>query len=67
MANQAVVLSTGSRATIPKVTGLIETRPWTNRDATGAKRAPSSFAIMGDGAVDARWHMPGGLWEPRLL
>jgi pyruvate/2-oxoglutarate dehydrogenase complex dihydrolipoamide dehydrogenase (E3) component len=51
VAKQAVVLSTGSRATIPKVTGLIETQPWTNRDTTGAKRAPSSLAIMGDGAV----------------
>ncbi len=48
---QAVVLSTGSRATIPNVKGLTETQPWTNRDATGAKRAPNSLAIMGDGAV----------------
>ena len=51
VAKQAVVLSTGSRATIPKVKGLTEAQPWTNRDATGAKRAPSSLAIMGDGAV----------------
>ena len=39
VAKQAVVLSTGSRAAIPKVKGLIETQPWTNRDATAAKRA----------------------------
>ena len=51
VAKQAVVLSTGSRATIPKVKGLTEAQPWTNRNATGAKRAPSSLAIMGDGAV----------------
>jgi pyruvate/2-oxoglutarate dehydrogenase complex dihydrolipoamide dehydrogenase (E3) component len=50
VAKQAVVLSTGSRATIPKVKGLTEAQPWTNRNATGA-RAPSSLAIMGDGAV----------------
>jgi pyruvate/2-oxoglutarate dehydrogenase complex dihydrolipoamide dehydrogenase (E3) component len=29
VANQAVVLSTGSRATIPKVKGLTEAQPWT--------------------------------------
>jgi pyruvate/2-oxoglutarate dehydrogenase complex dihydrolipoamide dehydrogenase (E3) component len=51
VAKQAVVLSTGSRATIPKVKGLTEAQPWTNRNATGAKKAPSSLAIMGDGAV----------------
>jgi pyruvate/2-oxoglutarate dehydrogenase complex dihydrolipoamide dehydrogenase (E3) component len=49
VAKQAVVLSTGSRATIPK--GLTEAQPWTNRDATGAKITPTSLAIMGDGAV----------------
>lgn len=48
IAKQAVV---GSRATIPKVKGLTEAQPWTNRNATGAKRGPSSLAIMGDGAV----------------
>ena len=51
MANQAVVLSTGSRARIPDVKGLTEAQPWTNRNATGPKRAPSSLAIMGDGVV----------------
>jgi pyruvate/2-oxoglutarate dehydrogenase complex dihydrolipoamide dehydrogenase (E3) component len=51
VANQAVVLSIGSRTTIPNVKGLIEAQPWTNSDATGANRAPSSLAIMGDGAV----------------
>jgi pyruvate/2-oxoglutarate dehydrogenase complex dihydrolipoamide dehydrogenase (E3) component len=51
VANQAVVLSTGSRARIPDIKGLTESQPWTNRNATGAKTAPSSLAIMGDGAV----------------
>lgn len=51
LANQAVVLSTGTRAKIPNVKGLTEAQPWTNRDATGAKRVPSSLAIMGDGPV----------------
>jgi dihydrolipoamide dehydrogenase len=51
VANQAVVLSTGSRARIPDVRGLTEAQPWTNRNATGAKTAPSSLAIIGDGPV----------------
>jgi pyruvate/2-oxoglutarate dehydrogenase complex dihydrolipoamide dehydrogenase (E3) component len=51
VANQAVVLSTGSRARIPDVKGLTEAQPWTNRNATSAKTAPSSLAIMGDGVV----------------
>ncbi len=51
VANKAVVLSTGTRATIPKVKGLTEAQPWTNRNATGAKKVPSSLAIMGDGPV----------------
>ena len=52
VANQAVVLSTGTRASIDrKVKGLTEAQPWTNRNATGAKKVPSSLAIMGDGPV----------------
>jgi pyruvate/2-oxoglutarate dehydrogenase complex dihydrolipoamide dehydrogenase (E3) component len=52
VANKAVVLSTGTKARIdPKVKGLIEAQPWTNRNATGAKKVPSSLAIMGDGPV----------------
>ena len=52
VANKAVVLSTGTRARMdPKVKGLTEAQPWTNRNATGAKKVPSSLAIMGDGPV----------------
>jgi dihydrolipoamide dehydrogenase len=49
VANKAVVLDTGTRARIdPKVKGFTEVQPWTNRDATGAKKVPSLLAIMGD-------------------
>jgi pyruvate/2-oxoglutarate dehydrogenase complex dihydrolipoamide dehydrogenase (E3) component len=52
VANHAVVLSTGSSAVIPsQVKGLVESRPWTSRNATSSKKAPNSLAIMGDGAV----------------
>ncbi len=30
---------------------MTEAQPWTNRNATGAKKVPSSLAIMGDGPV----------------
>ena len=52
VANHAVVLSTGSRAAIPsQIKGLVEAHPWTSRNATSAKKAPRSLAIIGDGAV----------------
>jgi pyruvate/2-oxoglutarate dehydrogenase complex dihydrolipoamide dehydrogenase (E3) component len=45
-------LSTGSSSAIPsQVQGLVEARPWTSRNATSAKKAPHSLAIIGDGAV----------------
>ena len=45
-------MSTGSRAAIPsQIKGLVEAHPWTSRNATSAKKAPRSLAIIGDGAV----------------
>ena len=40
VARKAVVVATGSSATIPPVPGLAEARPWTNIEATTAKQAP---------------------------
>ncbi len=52
VANHAVVLRTGSRGAIPsQIKGLVEAHPWTSRNATSAKKAPRSLAIIGDGAV----------------
>jgi pyruvate/2-oxoglutarate dehydrogenase complex dihydrolipoamide dehydrogenase (E3) component len=51
IAGRAVVLATGSRALIPSVPGLAEARPWTNVEATTAKRVPESLAILGGGVV----------------
>ena len=48
---QAVVICTGSRAHIPDIPGLAECKPWTNREATSAKRAPRRLVILGGGAV----------------
>ncbi|HEV7812630.1 MAG TPA: NAD(P)/FAD-dependent oxidoreductase [Leifsonia sp.] len=50
-ATQAVVVSTGSMAVLPDIPGLAEVRAWTSREATSAKRAPASLAIVGGGVV----------------
>jgi pyruvate/2-oxoglutarate dehydrogenase complex dihydrolipoamide dehydrogenase (E3) component len=50
-ARQAVVVCTGSRATIPDIPGLVEARPWTSREAVSAKKVPRRMAILGGGVV----------------
>ncbi|MBF5046222.1 NAD(P)/FAD-dependent oxidoreductase [Aggregicoccus sp. 17bor-14] len=50
-AQRAVVLATGSRARVPEVPGLRDARPWTNREATAAKRVPRRLLVVGGGAV----------------
>jgi pyruvate/2-oxoglutarate dehydrogenase complex dihydrolipoamide dehydrogenase (E3) component len=51
VARRAVVVATGSGPLIPPIDGLREARPWTNRDATTAKRAPERLAVLGGGVV----------------
>ncbi|MGA8762452.1 MAG: SDR family NAD(P)-dependent oxidoreductase [Candidatus Sulfotelmatobacter sp.] len=51
VARHAVVLSTGSRSTIPDVPGLVQASPWSSRNATSAKKVPQRLAILGDGTV----------------
>lgn len=51
IAHHAVVLCTGSSPTIPDIPGLVQAKPWTSRDATGAKKVPKRLAIIGDGPV----------------
>src|SRR5690606_26880830 len=50
-ARHAVVVATGSVATIPPIEGLAESEPWTSREATSAKQPPGSLAIIGGGVV----------------
>ena len=50
-ANHAVVVSTGSAARMPDIPGLIDAKPWSSREATSAKTAPASLAIIGGGVV----------------
>ncbi len=51
VARQAVVVATGSSATIPPLPGLAEAGPWTNVEATTAKHVPGRLAILGGGVV----------------
>jgi pyruvate/2-oxoglutarate dehydrogenase complex dihydrolipoamide dehydrogenase (E3) component len=50
-ARQAVVLAPGTAASIPRIPGLREADPWTNREATTAKAIPRSLLVLGGGVV----------------
>jgi dihydrolipoamide dehydrogenase len=50
-ANRAVVVATGSRAAMPPIPGLRESKPWSNREATTAESVPGSLLILGGGVV----------------
>ena len=52
-ARHAVVVGTGSDPMLPDIPGLLDADPWTPRDATSARTAPESLAIIGGGAVAA--------------
>ena len=50
-ARQAVVLATGTTASIPPVDGLREATPWTSRDVTNLCELPARVAVIGGGVV----------------
>ncbi|AUY54588.1 NAD(P)/FAD-dependent oxidoreductase [Streptomyces sp. CB01881] len=51
-ARHAVAVCTGSRPVLPEgVPGLVEARPWTNREATGSPTVPGRLAVIGGGVV----------------
>lgn len=50
-ARHAVVLATGTRASIPPIPGLREALPWTSRDATNMHELPQRVAVIGGGVV----------------
>jgi pyruvate/2-oxoglutarate dehydrogenase complex dihydrolipoamide dehydrogenase (E3) component len=51
MARHAVVIATGTTASIPPVEGLREARPWTSRDVTNLREVPGRVAVIGGGVV----------------
>ncbi|HLH47661.1 MAG TPA: NAD(P)/FAD-dependent oxidoreductase, partial [Acidimicrobiales bacterium] len=50
-ARHAVVVATGSTATIPAVDGLRDARPWISRDVTNLREVPRRLAVIGGGVV----------------
>ncbi|MBA3261383.1 MAG: NAD(P)/FAD-dependent oxidoreductase [Thermoleophilaceae bacterium] len=50
-AGRAVVVATGSGPAMPPVEGLEDAKPWTNEEATTAKRPPGRLTILGGGVV----------------
>ncbi|HZA90515.1 MAG TPA: NAD(P)/FAD-dependent oxidoreductase [Solirubrobacterales bacterium] len=51
VARRAIVVATGSSPAMPPIDGLAEAKPWGNREATTAKRAPRSLVVLGGGFV----------------
>ena len=50
-ARHAVVLATGTTATVPDVPGLRAALPWTSRDVTNLHEVPRRVAVLGGGVV----------------
>jgi pyruvate/2-oxoglutarate dehydrogenase complex dihydrolipoamide dehydrogenase (E3) component len=50
-ARKAVILGSGTGASMPPIGGLREAEPWTNRNATTAKQIPPRTVILGGGVV----------------
>ncbi len=50
-AEQAVVLATGTTASVPPVPGLREALPWISRDVTNLTEVPRRVAVIGGGVV----------------
>ena len=51
VAGKAVIVATGSGPVMPPIPGLVESKPWGNREATTAKVAPERLVILGGGVV----------------
>jgi pyruvate/2-oxoglutarate dehydrogenase complex dihydrolipoamide dehydrogenase (E3) component len=51
VARRAVVVATGTAASIPPIPGLADARPWDNRDITAAKDVPRRLLVLGGGAI----------------
>jgi dihydrolipoamide dehydrogenase len=50
-AGRAVVIATGTAATIPPIEGLRDVNPWDNRSVTEVKEIPRRLLVLGGGAV----------------
>jgi pyruvate/2-oxoglutarate dehydrogenase complex dihydrolipoamide dehydrogenase (E3) component len=50
-ARHAVVIATGTTASVPPVPGLRAARPWISRDVTNLQEVPRRVAVVGGGVV----------------
>ena len=50
-ARRAVILDSGTTASMPPIEGLKESGAWTNREATTVKSVPDKIVVMGGGVV----------------
>ncbi|RIJ78479.1 NAD(P)/FAD-dependent oxidoreductase [Nakamurella silvestris] len=50
-ARHAVILATGTTASVPNTPGLAEALPWTSRDVTNLQEIPGRVAVLGGGVV----------------
>ena len=50
-ARLAVVVCSGSAASLPPIDGLAEARPWTSREVTSMKQVPRRLVVIGGGVV----------------
>ena len=48
---RAVFLAGGTTPALPPIDGLADAKPWTNREATTARRIPRRLIVMGGGVV----------------
>ena len=48
---RAVILAGGTTPALPPIDGLADAKPWTNREATTARRIPRRLIVMGGGVV----------------
>lgn len=51
VAREAVILATGSTASMPPIPGLAEASAWSNRQITTASEVPARLLILGGGVV----------------
>ncbi len=50
-ARKAVIIATGTLASLPPISGLAEAGPWTNREGTTSAEVPESLIVIGGGPV----------------
>ncbi|MFE0419950.1 dihydrolipoyl dehydrogenase family protein [Streptomyces tendae] len=50
-ARHAVVVATGTAALLPDIPGLLESKPWSSREAATARTIPGRLAVIGGGVV----------------